>query len=203
MPRLFTTRKQRILLAIVLAIAIVVPATSAWLFRTRVFTGDPALDARTYVAPSRIPGAGNGLFAARAIHKDEVIAEMGGRLVFHDRFPREKRGYLFDVPPCARRDLWPYDALDGSVHGGRASKINFAPRVINGKETGFQNARGWTMCRRPYVYFAAERDIEAGEEILTSYGPIYDYDFMTFPEVRDHFCKIASLDCSIRFDWEP
>ncbi len=203
MPRLFTTRKKRILLAVALAFAVLVPATCAWLFRTRVFTGDPAFDAKTYVAPSRIPGAGNGLFAARPIRKGEIIAEMGGRLVFQDRFPREQRGYLFDVPPCARWDLWPYDALDGTVHGGRASKINFAPRVINGRETGLQNARGWTMCRRPYVYFAAERDIGPDEEILTSYGPLYDYDFMAFPAVRDHFCKIIGQDCSARFEWEP
>ena len=203
MPRLFASRKSRVLLGVSLAVAIAVPATCAWLFRTRVFTGDPGLDAKTYVAPSRIPGAGLGLFAARDLKQDEVLAEMGGRLVFEARVPRAKRGYLFAAPSCARRDLWPFDALDGTVHGGRASKINFAPRRINGRETGFQNARGRTMCRRPYIYFAAERDIARDEEILTSYGPIYDYDFMAFPAVRDHFCRLADLDCSTRFEWEP
>jgi len=203
MPRLFATRKLRLLLAVTLTVAVAVPATCAWLFRTRVFTGDPALDEKTYVAPSRIPGAGNGLFAARNLAKGEIIAEMGGRLVVESRIPRARRGYLFAAPACARRDLWPYDALDGTVHGGRASKINFAPRTINGKETGFQNAKGWTLCRRPYVYFAAEREIAKDEEILTTYGPIYDYDFMAFPAVRDHFCRLAGADCTTRFDWEP
>jgi hypothetical protein len=203
MSRLFATRKQRALLVLALVVSLATPAACAWLFRTRVFTGDAALDGKTYVAPSRIPGAGNGLFAARDLKEGEVIAEMGGRLVFHGRVPREKRGYLFAAPSCARWDLWPYDALDGTVHGGRASRINFAPGTINGRETGFQNARGTTMCRRPYVAFRALREIPRDEEILTSYGQIYDYGFMEYPAVQDHFCKKAGVDCTARFDWEP
>lgn len=203
MPHLFATRSQRVLLAVALVIVVAVPATCAWLFRDRVFHGDPALDVKTTVAPSRIPGAGNGLFAAVPIKKGEIIAEMGGKLVFHARFPQAERGYLFAAPPCAKWDLWPYDALDGRVHGGHASKINFAPRTLNGRETGFQNARGYTMCRRPYVAFHATRDLAPGEEILTSYGPMYDYDFMDFPAVRDHFCRLLGEDCSTRYTWEP
>ncbi len=177
--------------------------TCAVLFRPRTFAFDPALDDRTTVAPSRIPGAGNGLFAARRLQPGEVIAEMGSRLVYESRFKPADRGYLFKPPACARADVWPYDTLDGRELGGPASKVNFAPRLINGVETHFQNAVGRETCKRPYVEYHATRVIEPGDEILASYGPDYDYDFMAFPAVRDHFCQELDIDCTEHFVWEP
>lgn len=182
------------------ALAVLLPA---WLFRARAFLPDPLVDAKTRVAPSRIPGAGDGLFAAAAIKRGERVAELGGELVFEARIPRADRGYIFAAPACAKADLWPFDALDARRVGGRGSKINFAPRQLNGADTGFQNARGREMCQRPYIYFEATRDIAEGEEILTSYGPDYDYAFMDFPDVRAHFCKEAGADCSERYGWKP
>jgi hypothetical protein len=200
---LFVSRGKRLLLGATVASIVAAVSTCAWLFRPRAFDADPALDERTRVAPSLIPGAGDGLFAARALKKGEVIAEMGGELVFEARFPPEQRGYLFKPPACARGDVWPYDALDGRRRGGRASKVNFAPRTLNGAPTGFQNVIGTELCRRPYVQFTALRDIAPGEELLASYGPDYGYDFMAFPAVREHFCARLALDCTKRFDWEP
>ncbi len=201
--RLFTSRSSRIALAAALFLVAGFAGTCAWFLRPRVFHPDPRFDEKTYVAPSRIPGAGEGLFAARPIARGEIIAEMGGELVFDDRIPPQERGYLFAVPACGLKDIWPYTALDGRRAGGRASKINFAPSRINGVAVNLQNARGRYMCRRPYVYFEATRDIARDEEILASYGAIYDYGFMFLPSVRDHFCRVTGIDCHSGFTWEP
>lgn len=201
--RLFASRASRVLLLAGILVLGTAVGMCAWFLRPRTFLPDSRLDEKTYVAPSRIPGAGNGLFAARPIAKGEVIAEMGGELVFEDKIPRERRGYLFAAPSCALRDLWPYTALDGRRVGGRASRINFAPSRINGIPTNLQNARGRYMCQRPYVYFEAVRDISKDEEILTSYGAIYDYDFMSLPQVQVYFCQVSGIDCSTGFQWEP
>lgn len=200
---LFASRASRITLSATIFLCLAAVAVCAWFLRPRVFWPDSRLDEKTYVAPSRIPGAGNGLFAARPIARGEIIAEMGGELVFEDKISRERRGYLFAAPSCALRDIWPYTALDGRRAGGHASRINFAPSRINGVPTNLQNARGLYMCRRPYVYFEAVRDIARDEEILASYGAIYDYEFMSQPQVQAYFCRITGIDCRQGFSWEP
>jgi hypothetical protein len=200
---LFATRASRVLLAAVIGFSIAVAVACAVVFRTRAFAGDAALDEKTYVAPSLIPGAGDGLFAAHALEKGEVIAEMGGELVFESRYPAPQRGYLFKPPACARSDVWPFDALDGRERGGHAAKVNFAPKRINGVDTHFQNVIGREMCRRPYIRYEALRDIGQGEELLADYGPDYDYDFMVLKPVQQHFCARLGIDCSERFEWTP
>jgi hypothetical protein len=200
---LFATRASRVLLGAVVVLSVAMVAACAVLFRPRAFAPDAALDEKTYVAPSLIPGAGDGLFAAHALKKGEVIAEMGGQLVFESTFPPDKRGYLFKPPACARSDVWPYDAFDGRERGGHAAKVNFAPKRINGVDTSFQNVIGREMCRRPYVRYEALRDIEKGEELLVGYGPDYDYDFMALEPVQQHFCARLGIDCSERFEWAP
>ncbi len=198
---MFKTRPMRLALGVTLALALGIPAGLAWLFRTRIFLGDTALDHLTFAAPSHIPGAGDGLFAAEDLKRGQIFAEMGGLLVLQRQV--KHRGYLFAVPACGASDLWPYDALDGTVYGGHASKTNFAPRRINGVETTFQNAQGLFACHRPYVVFQATRDIPKGSEIFISYGVEYDYDFMQFDAVKTYFCETAHVDCSAKFDWEP
>jgi hypothetical protein len=42
---------------------------------------NPEMDKRTVIAPSTIPGAGNGLFARVRIKKGDVIGELGGQLI--------------------------------------------------------------------------------------------------------------------------
>lgn len=200
---LFETRRHRLLLAATALVLVALLAVPAVLFRNRRFAPDASLDGKTYVAPSLIPGAGDGLFAARDLKKGEVIAEMGGALVFEATVPHDKRGYLIKPPKCAEGDVWPFDAIDGRGTGGLGTKINFAPRVINGVETGLQNVRGREMCRRPYIFFEATRDIPGGAELLTSYGESYDYDFMAFEAVRAHFCRLVAADCDAGFDWKP
>ncbi len=156
---------------------------------------------RTAVKKSRIPNAGNGLFAAVNIKKDEVIGELGGRFVTDDNYPADS-SYVASIPECAWEKIHPYKYIDSKEYGGNVSRINFAPAEINGIETNFQNATIKQICEYPYVVFVALRDIKAGEEIWSSYGEHYDYDrFMTAPEIRDFFCSLAKIDCRGKYEY--
>jgi hypothetical protein len=59
-----------------------------------------ALDKRTAIGPSTIPGAGNGLFAAALIKKGEVIGELGGRLATDGDYAMGNH-YIASIPQCA------------------------------------------------------------------------------------------------------
>jgi SET domain-containing protein len=154
---------------------------------------------KTVIKKSRIPGAGNGLYAAVTIKKDETIGELGGRLVSDDD---ESQGnhYIASIPECAWEKTHPYKYIDAKEHGAHVSRINFAPSEINGTQTDLQNAAIKQICEYPYFIYIAVRDIEPGEEIWSSYGPDYEYNhFMNIPEVRDFFCGLVNLDCRDRF----
>jgi SET domain-containing protein len=154
---------------------------------------------KTVIKKSRIPGAGNGLYAAVKIKKDKTIGELGGRLVSDDD---ESQGnhYIASIPECAWNKTHPYKYIDAKEHGGHVSRINFAPSEINGIQTGLQNAAIKQICDYPYFIFVALRDIEPGEEIWASYGPDYEYGhFMDIPEVRDFFCGLVGVDCRDQF----
>jgi len=161
------------------------------------------LDKRTVIKPSAIPGSGNGLFALAAIKKDEVIGELGGRLVTDEDYP-VGNFYLASIPECAWEETEPYKFLDSKDYGGNVSRINFAPKKIKGVDTGFQNAAIHQLCFYPYFIFVALKDIEPGAEIWASYGPYYSYDnFMYEPAVRDFFCGLLKTDCREEYSFEP
>jgi SET domain-containing protein len=161
------------------------------------------LDRRTAIKPSKIPGGGDGLYAAVAITKDEVIGELGGQLRTEEDYP-DGNYYIASIAECAWEEAHPYRYLDGKHFGANVSRINFAPSKINGKETGFQNAALIQLCTYPFVVFSALRDIAPGEELWASYGPNYDYDrFMKEPEVRDFFCGLLKIDCREKYEYEP
>lgn len=152
-------------------------------------------DKKTIVKPSRIPDAGNGLFALVKIVKGDVIGELGGELVSDDNYPKNNF-YIASLPECAWEDTHPYKYLDSEKYGANVSRINFAPSEINGVETGFQNAAIKQLCETPYFIFVAKTDIEPGAEIWSSYGENYNYDsFMKLPEIRDFFCDLLKIDC--------
>ena len=163
---------------------------------------DSDLDRRTVIKPSKIPGGGNGLFASVAIKKDEVIGELGGQLRTVEDY-RSGNYYVASIPECAWAETAPYRYLDGKHFGANVSRINFAPKKINGVETRFQNSALVQLCHYPYVVFAALRDIEPGEEIWASYGPHYNYSFMAAKEVREFFCGLAKIECGEEYSFEP
>jgi hypothetical protein len=151
---------------------------------------------QTVVQPSRIPNAGNGLFAAIKIKKGDVIGELGGRLV-PDGDESLGNHYIASIPECAWEKTNPYKYINAKEHAGHVSRINFAPSEINGVKTNLQNAAIKQICESPYFLFVALRDIEPGEEIWSSYGPDYEYsNFMGHLEVRDFFCGLLKIDCS-------
>jgi SET domain-containing protein len=201
MPKLFATRRSRILLAGAALVAFAALGVGVYSERRRYLRADTRLDRRTVVKPSQIPGAGNGLFAARFIPKDDRIAELGGRLAASGE-PFDHH-YSAQLPPCAASAEAPFAYLDARFGGGNGAMINFAPLSVNGVDLGLRNADLVAFCRRPYIGFVASRDIPAGEEIFTSYGSDYEYDFMAFPAVKAFFCARAGVDCSERYEWRP
>ena len=161
------------------------------------------LDKRTEIKPSAIPGSGNGLFAVVSIKKGDVIGELGGQLIADEDYPPGNY-YLASIPECAWEETKPYKYLDAKHFGANVSRINFAPRTMNGTDTHFQNAAIHQLCNYPYVIFVALKDIAPGEEIWASYGPYYSYDkFMYIAEVRDFFCGLSKTDCSVEYSFEP
>ncbi len=175
---------------------------------TRAAPGDPvpvdvSYDQRTEVRPSLIPGAGAGLFVVEPIGSGEVVGELGGRLIAEGTAAADNH-YLVTLHECALERTHPYTLLDSRELGGPVKRINFAPRTINGIETHLQNAAIEARCEPPYVVFVALRDLQPGEEILSSYGSEYDYErFMYIPEVRQYFCTRTSIDCSVAYAFEP
>ena len=158
-------------------------------------------DKRTFIKPSTIPNAGNGLFAGVKIKKGDVIGELGGRLVTPEDYPQANH-YIASIPECAWKETEPYKYIDAKDHGAHVSRINFAPSNINGMETNFQNATIKQICQHPYFIFLALADIEPGTEIWASYGPDYEYEpFMTAPEVQSFFCGLLKIDCSETFTY--
>jgi len=161
---------------------------------------DKALDQRTVVKKSLIPGAGNGLFAVVKIKRGQVIGHLGGRLLAE--FP-QGNPYVGALIECAQKEAQPYRFIDSKDHGANVSRINFAPRKINGIETHFQNAGIKRLCKTPYFEFVALQEIAAGAEIWSSYGEKYDYErFMRIPEVRDFFCGLLKTDCRKKYTYE-
>jgi hypothetical protein len=164
---------------------------------------DEGLDKRTAIKPSLIPGGGNGLYAAAAIKQGDVIGMLGGQLRTDEDYPAGNY-YLASIPECAWEETKPYKYLDAKHFGAHVSRINFAPKTINGIEAGLQNAALRQLCNYPYVIFVALRDIEVGTEIWSSYGPYYPYDqFMYEPAVREFFCHQAKIDCRETYSFEP
>lgn len=168
----------------------------------RTLLADPKYEAQTEIRPSLIPGAGNGLFALVAIKEGEWIGTYGGRLLKKEEYPTGN-AYIATIKECAYKAAGPFRYIDGKDTSSHVTRINFAPKKINGVWTKLQNARIRQLCKSPYFIFVATRDIKPGEEIMSSYGPSYNYDrFMGKKDVQQFFCKKAGIDCSSRFDFE-
>jgi hypothetical protein len=160
---------------------------------------EPRYERKTAIRPSRIPHAGNGVFALAKIKSGETIGVYGGRLVSDADCPADQ-SYVVILDDCALSKTKPYLYVDGKHSDSHVTRVNFAPAAINGIQTHLQNARIETLCDYPYVIYVATRDIEPGEEIRTSYGDEYDYDrFMLDKDVQRFFCDVVKVDCSTGF----
>lgn len=180
------------------------------------------------IKPSQIPGAGMGLFAAKDIPKDTMVTHYDGKKITRPEYnalhAKKEHWYVFTMPECSKERVqykacqedenkkladpvckepdYPY--LDGNRdHYG--SKVNFAPAKINGKPTKMQNVQFLKHCEEPYIRLYALRDIRKGEELFVSYGGIYNYHFMEFPDVQEFFLKKANikLKSDEKFTYSP
>jgi len=135
------------------------------------------------IAPSTIPGAGNGVFATDAIPAEADLGGYEGRYITEAEWlalaEKGRAEYVMSLPECAYPAIQPYkfiDGREGSIH----SRINYAP-------VAFQNAEIRFFCEPPYARIVTLRRIEKGEELFIDYGPDYDYSFMKKPQIKEYF----------------
>ena len=168
----------------------------------RILAPDPDLEKQTEIRPSLIPGAGNGLFALVKIKEGQTIGTYGGRLLKEGEYPKGNV-YIATIKECAYKSSGDFRYIDGKDTPSHVTRINFAPSKINGTWTKLQNARIKQLCKSPYFVFVAVRDIEPGEEIMSSYGPSYNYErFMNIKPVQSFFCEKAKIDCAQGFTYD-
>ena len=118
------------------------------------------------IKPSKIPGAGHGLFARKNISANAVLGDYQGRHVtsLRDVYALKDDQYVFVIALPDRRPLW----IDGNVHS------NYL-RFVNGAKTRAEAKR---INVEAYQYggvlkFRTTRRITAGEELILDYGEEY------------------------------
>ena len=119
-----------------------------------------------YVQSSQIPDAGNGLFTAVAIYKDEMIAVFKGEMLTQNQAKqRAKIGndrYFIMMPDGQTLDSMPIDCF-----------AKYANDVSVNLETTFKNNAKIAFDDENQVGLIALRRIAAGEEIFCGYGKTY------------------------------
>ncbi|GAB4436476.1 MAG: hypothetical protein OHK0011_19600 [Turneriella sp.] len=138
------------------------------------------------IAPSGVPGAGNGVFATGTIPGGADLGGYEGQYITEAEWLKlaetGKAEYVMSLPDCAYPAIAPYkliDGRDGSIH----SRINYAPPPLQNAEIRF-------FCDPPYARIVTLRAIETGEELFIDYGPDYDYSFMKNKKVQDYFKRL-------------
>lgn len=148
----------------------------------------PALEEDLEVRNSTLPGAGRGLFAARALPKGTVLPPYGGQqLTYREVGLREfSEGMTYTWCPlrngAAMLEMSPQELIEGPkaqqlaycVDSRIASEGNPA-RFVNGASSSDQCALvNVKMCELGQVgYFRTTRPVPAGTELITSYGADY------------------------------
>ncbi len=135
------------------------------------------------VAPSGIPGAGNGVFASDVIPAGADLGGYEGRYITEPEWQKladeGKAEYVMSLPECAYPAIKPYKLIDGR-EGSIHSRINYAPAFLQNAEIRF-------FCDPPYARIITLRRIEKNEELFIDYGPDYDYSFLKKKEVQEYF----------------
>lgn len=119
-----------------------------------------------YIAESRIPGSGKGLFTAIPIYKDEVISVFKGKILSNrDAQCRAAIGedrYFMNMP-------------DGTILDSMEVKCfaKYANDASGAVKTKHKNNSDITLDEKGAVCIVASRKILAGEEIYCAYGNSY------------------------------
>jgi SET domain-containing protein len=164
-------RWHRLLPAIALVAVVALPA------------GQTPYEKDLEIRTSRIPHAGNGVFAKVGISKGDYLGAYAGELITEEEFRRRSAAnhwqYMMGLLDCAKPHTDGLVTIDG-IHGNVFTRMNYAPPE-------FQNVKFEKICEAPFVRIVALRDIAAGEELWVDYGPRYRYDFMEDPAVIKFF----------------
>jgi SET domain-containing protein len=131
---------------------------------------DNAIDAPEsdylYISPSQIPDAGNGLFTAVDIYKEETIAIFKGKILTDaEAKKRAKEG----------ADRYFINLLNGSIMDSMNAKCfaKYANDANGLMKSRFKNNAVITLDENDKVCLAATRNIKAGEELFCNYGKRY------------------------------
>jgi uncharacterized protein len=134
-----------------------------------------------FIAPSNIPDAGRGVFAARDFHRGDCITEYGGRLINRVQMlemvaekknmwklivlvPEDK---LFIDGEMEIKDGLPAGAFLNDARNSRVENVEFARDP--------EDFRLWVV---------AKRFIKAGEELFVEYGRNYWFEWQTVNKVK-------------------
>lgn len=119
-----------------------------------------------YTKPSQLPNAGNGLFTAIAIYKDETIAVFKGELLTD--IQAEKRA-------LEGNDKYFINLLNGSIMDSMnvACFAKYANDASGFANSNFKNNAKITLDDNDKVCIQATRNIKANEELFCSYGKSY------------------------------
>ena len=132
---------------------------------------------------SKIPGAGIGVYAAKDIAKDSIVGEYKGTFLSDEEYKKlvdaDEWHYVMGLNECSYKYTNGIRFIDGR-NGNFTTRMNYAP-------TEFQNVKFQKVCEKPFVVVVTLRNIKKDEEIYIDYGPDYIYDFMEFPDVKNHF----------------
>ena len=138
------------------------------------------------IRPSRIPHAGNGVFAKASIPKGAYLGAYTGEFITDEEYLRRAAAnqwqYMMGLLDCAKPATGGITTIDG-IHGNVFTRMNYAPPE-------FQNVKFEKICEAPFVRIVALRDIAVGDELWVDYGPRYRYDFMDDPAVIEFFADL-------------
>lgn len=119
-----------------------------------------------YVSQSQIPDAGNGLFTAIDIYKDETITLFKGKILSGMEVKkRVKEG----------KDRYFINLLDGTIMDSMNAKCfaKYANDANGLSKSNFKNNAVITLDDNDKICITALRNIKGGEELFCSYGKSY------------------------------
>lgn len=119
-----------------------------------------------YTGPSRLAGAGQGLFTAITLFKEEVIALFHGERLSaksaNDRAGQGMDRYFMELPDGTVLDAMPV-----------AGFAKFANDALGGPDLDLRNNAVIALDDSGRVCLRATRRIPAGEEVMCGYGKRY------------------------------
>ncbi|NHN24761.1 SET domain-containing protein [Flavobacterium jejuense] len=119
-----------------------------------------------YVQTSQLPNAGNGLFTAITIYKDEIISYFDGEILTDSEIEKRK---------AANQDQYFINRVEGGILDSMHTDC-FAKYANDAKgiaTTKFKNNAIISLDENKKICIIATKKIKQGEEIFCSYGTPY------------------------------